>query len=175
MQARDEFLTRVMSGPKQFLIPIFQRTYSWPTKHCEQLFKDVKDAGTLSGIQSHFVGSIVLAPNESATNSSIPQWQVIDGQQRLTSFTLLILAMIHQAKTLSMTMICDSYLDAIKDYYISNSFGQNDTRYKLLLTQSDNETLKCLVDGRKVASPVSERVMENFECFCEQHLRCTDY
>lgn len=168
MQARDEFLTRILMGPKQFLIPIFQRTYSWSESHCQQLLQDVMRAGTHPSVQSHFVGSVVLAPNETATNASIPQWQVIDGQQRLTTFTLLIMALIRQANELELTQVCATSLEALKDYFVSNNFGQGDAHYKLLLTKTDCETLKCLIDGRKMVHPFSERIMENYEFFCEQ-------
>ena len=75
MQARDVFLTQLMQGPKQFLIPIFQRTYSWTQSNCDQLLRDIVHAGESHYIQSHFVGSIVLIPSQQTT-ASIPQWQV---------------------------------------------------------------------------------------------------
>ena len=58
MQARDVFLTQLMQGPKQFLIPIFQRTYSWTQFNCDQLLRDIGRAGEHNYVQSHFVGSI---------------------------------------------------------------------------------------------------------------------
>ncbi|NYT79075.1 DUF262 domain-containing protein [Alcaligenaceae bacterium] len=168
MQARDEFLTHILMGPKQFLIPIFQRTYSWPESHCNQLYKDVLHVGKTPVIPGHFIGSVVLAPNEQANNASIPQWLVIDGQQRLTTFTLLIIALIRRADELGMQSVGATALAAIKDYYIANGFGQGEARFKLLLTQYDRQTLNSLIDGKTPAKPVSDRVVENFIFFCEQ-------
>ena len=59
MKAQDLPLTQLLQGAKQFIVPIFQRTYSWETHHCEQLFKDILRVGGDSNQQAHFIGSVV--------------------------------------------------------------------------------------------------------------------
>lgn len=166
MQARDVFLTQLMQGPKQFLIPIFQRTYSWTHVNCNQLFRDICHAGQSSYIQSHFIGSLVLISSEDTT-ASIPQWQVIDGQQRLTTVTLLIAAFLDKAKELGCDVVSAVPLPAIREYYLSNTYGEGDAKYKLLLTKGDKPGLCALVDQKKLPVKSSENVKKNYQYFYE--------
>jgi uncharacterized protein with ParB-like and HNH nuclease domain/predicted transport protein len=164
MQARDEFLTRLMQGPKQFLIPIFQRTYSWTHANCDQLFKDIVNAGSSYQIQSHFIGSLVLISSQS-TSASIPQWQVIDGQQRLTTVTILIAALLDRAKELDCEVIAATQLAAIREYYLSNTYGEGDTKYKLLLTKGDKPALCSLIEQKGFPENSSANVRQNYQYF----------
>ncbi len=164
MQARDEFLTRLMQGPKQFLIPIFQRTYSWTHANCDQLFKDIVNAGSSQQIQSHFIGSLVLISSQS-TSASIPQWQVIDGQQRLTTVTLLIAALLDRAKELGCEVVAATPLAAIREYYLSNTYGEGDTKYKLLLTKGDKPALCNLIEQKELPENSSVNVRQNYQYF----------
>lgn len=166
MQARDVFLAQLMQGPKQFLVPIFQRTYSWKEVHCAQLYKDIIQTGKSEHIQSHFIGSIVLISNQQTT-ASIPQWQVIDGQQRLTTTTLLISAMIYRAKELGLETIAATPLDGITEYYLTNSYGDGDSRYKLLLTKSDKSSLCALIDHQSETDAVTGKMLQNYKYFIE--------
>ena len=79
-----------LEGTKQFTVPIFQRRYSWETNNCEDLWEDVWRIGTNEGNLFHFLGSIVSISDGSAT---FPSFRVIDGQQRLTTISLLISAL----------------------------------------------------------------------------------
>jgi uncharacterized protein with ParB-like and HNH nuclease domain/predicted transport protein len=166
MQARDVFLTQLMQGPKQFLIPIFQRTYSWTQFNCDQLLRDIKHAGEHHYIQSHFIGSIVLIQSQQSS-ASIPQWQVIDGQQRLTTVSVLIAALLNKAKDLKHEVIAATPLEGIRDYFLANAYGQEEGRYKLVLTKGDKESLFDLVDGKKLKKKASANVKNNYEYFYE--------
>lgn len=81
-----------LKGPKQFIIPIYQRTYSWTQKECGQLWDDIIKTGGNDKVPGHFVGSIVYIEKGLYQVSSIPQLLVIDGQQRLTTISLLLAA-----------------------------------------------------------------------------------
>ncbi|MCO7216605.1 DUF262 and DUF1524 domain-containing protein [Halomonas sp. OfavH-34-E] len=166
MQARDVFLTQLIQGPKQFLIPIFQRKYSWKEPHCQQLFQDILRAGASQRTDSHFTGSVVLIPNHH-TMASIPQWQVIDGQQRLTTVTLLMAALASRAAKLGMEKVGMTPLKAIRGYFLTNEYGQDEAVYKLLLTKGDREALCALIDGKIPKKNLSKNVVENFQLFCE--------
>ncbi|MAY36420.1 MAG: hypothetical protein CMN84_10000 [Spongiibacteraceae bacterium] len=167
MQARDVFLTQLMQGPKQFLIPIFQRTYSWTQSNCDQLLSDIVHAGGSHYIQSHFVGSIVLIPSQQTT-ASIPQWQVIDGQQRLTTISILMTALLCKAKSLKHDVIAATPLEGIRDYFLANAYGGGDGRYKLVLTKGDKQNLFDLVDGKNLNNNgATSNVKNNYDYFFE--------
>ncbi|MFC0267913.1 DUF262 and DUF1524 domain-containing protein [Kushneria aurantia] len=165
MQAADVSLAQLIQGPKQFLIPIFQRTYSWHEPHCCQLFRDIVRAGASSRIESHFTGSVVLIPNHQ-TMASIPQWQVVDGQQRLTTVTLLMAALVKQASELGIEQVGMTPIQAIRGYFLANEYGQGSAAYKLLLTKGDRNTLCALIDGRALPEGGSQNVVDNFQLFC---------
>lgn len=92
MQAQDVRLTELLEGPKQFIVPVFQRDYSWGTKHCLQLWKDILRVGADEKAKAHFIGSVVYIAAEE-TSARITRWLLIDGQQRLTTLTLLLTAL----------------------------------------------------------------------------------
>ena len=78
MKAQDLPFTQLLEGSKQFIIPIFQRTYSWDIGNCEQLWNDIIRVGSNNGLNSHFIGSAVYIP-EQETSAAISRWLVIDG------------------------------------------------------------------------------------------------
>jgi len=165
MQASDKSLVEIIQGPKQFLIPIFQRTYNWKEIHCALLYKDIispRQAG-------HFIGSVVLISNLETT-ASIPKWQVIDGQQRLTTITLLIIALLKRANELGMESVSATSLAAIEEYFLTNGFGDGDMHYKLLLTKRDKSSLRALVDKKYDSEDVSDNMKRNFDYFCDQFI-----
>ena len=98
MKASSANLLTVIKGPKQFVIPIYQRTYSWQLAQCDQLLKDIIRISKNDNLQGHFLGSIVYFQEDIHTISDVPKLLVIDGQQRLTTVSLLILALSHFLK-----------------------------------------------------------------------------
>ena len=94
MQASSANLLSLIKGPRQFIIPIYQRTYSWHQTQCDQLFNDIlrmsDNEQAQDESQGHFVGSVVYFQESIHTVSDVPRLLVIDGQQRLTTITLLI-------------------------------------------------------------------------------------
>src|SRR5580692_711639 len=92
MKAEDVHITELLEGPKQFIVPVFQRDYSWGTKHCLQLWEDIVRVGSDDNVKAHFVGSVVYIAAED-TSAKITRWLLIDGQQRLTTLTILLAAL----------------------------------------------------------------------------------
>jgi uncharacterized protein with ParB-like and HNH nuclease domain len=92
MKAEDTKLTQLLEGPKQFIVPVFQRDYSWGTRHCLQLWRDIVRVGSDNNAKAHFVGSVVYIAAED-TSAKITRWLLIDGQQRLTTLTILLAAL----------------------------------------------------------------------------------
>lgn len=173
MKAEDTRFTELLEGPKQFIVPVFQRDYSWGTKHCLQLWKDIIRAGTHENVKAHFIGSIVYVAAEE-TSAKINRWLVIDGQQRLTTIALLLAALRDQMPAGETNGKEPADEDALPtraeldDYYLCNAHGKGDRRHKLHLRRADQETLTAVLDGRDLPKSSSERIVENFEFFKEQ-------
>ncbi len=166
MKATETLLLPFLQGKKQFVIPIYQRTYSWNQKQCRQLWNDIVRAGGDPSIDGHFVGSIVYIQEGLYQGSGIPQLLVIDGQQRLTTLSLLLAALGEAVEGQDGESIFSS--EEIKEDYLINKHGKKHQRYKLLLTQSDRETLTSLVEGVEMPNSASARVIENYRFFQEQ-------
>jgi hypothetical protein len=93
MKATEAKLLDFLKKSPQFVIPIYQRTYSWTEKECMQLWDDIIRCGRDENIAVHFVGSIVYIEKADSNLSTWEPLLVIDGQQRLTTVTLLIAAL----------------------------------------------------------------------------------
>lgn len=165
MKAQDLQLTQLLEGSKQFVIPIFQRSYSWDEGNCRQLWDDIIRVGKNVELNTHFIGSAVYIP-ETNVDAAIPRWLVIDGQQRITTVSLLLLAL----KKLLEKENLDEPISAaqLEDYYLRNRYGKNDDAYRLLLTQTDKESLKRLVDGKEPGEDDSHRIAENYRFFSDK-------
>jgi uncharacterized protein with ParB-like and HNH nuclease domain/predicted transport protein len=164
MKAEETNFLKFLSAPKQLVIPIYQRTYSWKFKECDQLWKDIIKTGEDSNIAGHFVGSIVYIEKGLYQVSSLPKLLVIDGQQRLTTLSLLISALCNfikekQIKTEKINP------DRITSYYLLNDREQGEEKYKLVLTQTDKNAFFKVLENRELAEEDSERIKENYEFF----------
>ena len=165
MKAQDLQFTQLLEGSKQFIVPIFQRTYSWEHSHCEQLWDDIIRVGQNSELNSHFIGSAVYIPDQD-TSAAISRWLVIDGQQRITTMMLLLLAF---KRRLEAEEIEDPVSPAlIEDYYLKNRYGAGELGYKMLLTRTDKNTLIALLDGKDSGEGASHRIVENFQFFTDK-------
>ncbi|MGD0767481.1 MAG: DUF262 and DUF1524 domain-containing protein [Tepidisphaeraceae bacterium] len=173
MKAEDTRFTRLFEGPKQFIVPVFQRDYSWGTKHCLQLWKDIIRAGSKESVKAHFIGSIVYVAAEE-TSATVTRWLVIDGQQRLTTVALLLAALRNQLPKGEADEDEPAGEDALptreelEDYYLRNPHGKTDRRYKLNLRRADQHTLMAVMDGGDMPKSASERIAENFAFFEDQ-------
>src|SRR3984893_5126518 len=93
MKATEARLLEFLKKSPQFVIPIYQRSYSWTERECRQLWDDILRTGRDDKISAHFVGSIVYVEKGLYSVTSQSPLLVIDGQQRLTTVTLLIEAL----------------------------------------------------------------------------------
>ncbi|HKO62105.1 MAG TPA: DUF262 and DUF1524 domain-containing protein [Pyrinomonadaceae bacterium] len=155
-----------LQGIKQFIIPIYQRTYSWNLSQCRQLWDDITRAGADESLSAHFVGSIVYIERGLYQVSAVPQLLVIDGQQRITTVSLLLSAfgkVIEERQA-----VLDISRKKVSNYYLINPDEEADLHYKLVLTQSDKETLKSIIDDRDPPTVPSIRLKENYRFFLEQ-------
>ena len=99
MRATVTPILKFLEGTQQFVIPIYQRMYSWEKEHCQRLWADVLRIGGHSEVQSHFFGSIVyMEPEEPQNLGDVRKLLVIDGQQRLATLSLLLSALCRTIK-----------------------------------------------------------------------------
>lgn len=163
MKASSANLLSVLKGPKQFVIPIYQRTYSWQIAQCEKLLKDIIRISKDPSLPGHFIGSIVYFQEGIHTVSDVPELLVIDGQQRLTTVSLMIAAIAEFVKENDIEI--ETSFTKLQNYYLLNAEEEGNLRYKLLLTRRDKETLIDLIKGIPLREDHSQRVYENFNYF----------
>lgn len=146
MKAVETNLLKFLQGTKQFIIPIYQRKYSWTISQCRQLWNDILRAAEDEKIKGHFVGSIVYIERGLYQISSVPQLLVIDGQQRMTTLTLFLLALGKAIEESDQP--CDITRRKIMNYYLVNNDEEGDQYHKLILTKSDKDTLISLTSKK---------------------------
>lgn len=160
------FLT-LIKGPKQFVIPIYQRTYSWQISQCSKLLDDILRISQDDSAPGHFIGSVVYFQEAIYTQADVPQLLVIDGQQRLTTISLLIAAIAEFLQDNEDVKI-DTNAAKLKNYYLLNAEESGDLRFKLLLTRNDKDTIINILKGVPLGNNPSQRVAENYDYFKKQ-------
>ncbi len=139
----------------QFVIPIYQRLYSWKKEQCEQLWDDIIKIGGNDKMNGHFIGSILYVRVDATHSSPL---LIIDGQQRLTTITLLFIALRNHSSDEVKCKEIESYL--------INSNKDGDKKFRLILSESDKDTLLFLIDkNKRKPSEPSSKIMENFKLF----------
>ncbi|STO73793.1 Uncharacterized conserved protein [Helicobacter pylori] len=154
------------SQEKQFVIPIYQRVYSWEKEQCKQLWDDIIKTGGNDQIEGHFIGSIVFV-HDGIYTTNYNELLIIDGQQRLTTITLLFIALRNHSS--------DEVKRKKMESYLINSDKDGDKKFRLILSESDRDTLLSLIDkDRRKPSEPSLKIMENFKLFEEWIRKNTD-
>ncbi|MFO0940700.1 MAG: DUF262 and DUF1524 domain-containing protein [Pirellulales bacterium] len=170
MKATEAKLIEFLKKSPQFVIPIYQRTYSWTDKECRQLWDDIIRTGRDEKLVAHFVGSIVYVEKGLSNLTTQEPLLVIDGQQRLTTLKLLLAAL---AKALEkqeegQREPVDGFSPRkIRHYYLLNTEEDGERRYKLLLSQTDKASLIAILDNAEQPKDFSLRVTSNFSLFEE--------
>jgi hypothetical protein len=165
MQAINRPFSGIINGSTQFVIPVFQRDYRWEEAQCRQLWRDIKRAATAS--HGHFIGSVVYIATGD-TFAGFTRWLLIDGQQRLTTLTLLLAALRNHIKDTNWRGDEDAPTAAkIDAYFLQNSQEEGKRRQKLVLRRRDDETLAAIISGGDLPVEPSDRVLEAYELFQE--------
>lgn len=163
-----EFLDKA----KHFVIPIYQRSYSWTEKECGQLFDDILRTGLNDQVNAYFVGSIVYVEKGLYAVTGKSPLLVIDGQQRLTTVMLLIEALSRQ---LGENELLDGFsAKKLRNYYLINSLETGEDKYKLILSQTDKTSLISILDNYDLPKDYSVRIKENFDFFKSKLLETKD-
>lgn len=171
MKATEARLLDLLAKGSQFVIPIYQRTYSWTESECAQLWSDLLRAGQDDALNAHFIGSIVHVEKGLSNLVSQEPNLVIDGQQRLTTATLILAALaevLDQRPEEEREPLDGFSPKKLRNRYLVNADEEGERFHKLVLSQGDKDTLKSIVRQIAVPPQSSERVVENFDYFKQQ-------
>ena len=155
----EDFLS---SNKTQFVIPVYQRNYDWSLNQCKQLLNDILEVGTNKDMNAHFIGSIVYVHDDVYTSSKIKELSIIDGQQRLTTLTLIYLVLHSLAKDLKD----QGLVDEISETYLINKFAPEEEKLKLRPTENNDKALKYLLRcDRNEEFQDFSKLIDNFDYF----------
>lgn len=159
MRAIDGNVLKIFNGEKQFIVPLYQRTYSWKEEQCRRLWNDIVflEKNSKNG---HFIGSIVSVI-ESAPISGTSKSLVIDGQQRLTTLTILLIALRDYLSSKGINT-------AITRKFLKNDTDKESDLYKLILTYSDKDVLIKLIENSPTEDVKNSRILDAYHYFLTQ-------
>lgn len=155
----DRFLA---SSETAFAIPVYQRNYDWTRVQCQQLFNDILAIGADETQSGHFIGSIVYVHDDVYSASGLRELTIIDGQQRLTTLTLIFIALYRHA----MATGKDQQAQRIFKTYLINEFAEDAEKLKLKPTDNNKVALAQIMDPKEaVKASGYSRLIENFRFF----------
>lgn len=151
MHADDHAVEEILAEGRRFMVPLYQRKYQWHDKQLIPFWDDVeaKAIEVLEGESrfQHYMGALILAPvGEAAQIGVTPRVQVVDGQQRLTTFQLFLAAL----REVACKHKCEDVANHVRDYMF-NKLKSKDTdkltHFKLTPTPSDQEIFHDIVEN----------------------------
>ncbi len=155
----EDFLS---SNKTQFVIPVYQRNYDWSIVQCKQLLDDILEVGTNKRMNAHFIGSIVYIHDDVYTATRIKELTIIDGQQRLTTLTLIYVVLYTLAKELDN----ESLVNEISETYLINKFAPEEEKLKLRPTENNDKALRYLLRGDKNEEyTIFSKLIDNYDYF----------
>lgn len=161
MNATEVPLHRFLSYPStRFLIPVYQRNYDWKYKQCAQLLSDIRSNSNSQNATPYFIGSIVHTSQSNL--ASLRELVIIDGQQRITTINLLLLAICNVFKNAN-----DTRYEEIWDQYLQNKYLDEGTKLKLKPVQKDEKAYYNLVNDNIDLVESGNRILENYKYFVD--------
>ena len=155
----DKFLA---TNETTFAIPVYQRNYDWTLTQCRQLLHDIIETGKNDKINAHFIGSIVYVHDDVYTASGLTELTIIDGQQRLTTITLIYIALYRLAQQLDNQML----VNRIHKTYLINEFAPEAEKLKLKPTENNKEALRYILNSEEREEFRGySKIIENFNFF----------
>ncbi len=155
----EKFLSNVKT---QFVIPVYQRDYDWAKPQCKQIFDDILKISR-SNKNAHFIGSIVYICDDIYTSSNVNEFIIIDGQQRLTTLTLIYIVLYHLAIEMKDK---ERSLDIEETFLINKFASELEKKYKLQLTEHNDKAIKHILSTEvKEKFEGYSKVIANFDYF----------
>lgn len=164
MKGNETRLVGFMEGSdKRFIIPVYQRNYDWKTENCKQLFDDLVKV-VKQERNSHFFGSIV------SVSEGFSGHLIIDGQQRLTTVSLLMLALRNMIVEGKVHSEDSSISNKLLKKYLIDEYSDNETRVKLKPVKDDRTAFDRLFDDNE-ENIKEANITANYEYFCNRILQ----
>lgn len=158
MKGDAQPLIRFFDGSdKRFIIPLYQRNYDWKEENCEQLFEDLVKLHK-SKRKSHFFGSIV-----SSIQSGTEDRFIIDGQQRITTVSLLLIAMVNAQKEELITVTDTKLKEKIFKRYLVDEYQEDERKVKLKPIKKDMQAFDALLYKPKEQYIKESNVTRNYD------------
>lgn len=167
MEAKEKVILRdvLYNMKSQFCIPVFQRNYSWNEKNCERLFNDICELMD-NKERNHFIGSFVYKMVKLVDIQYI-QFVLIDGQQRLTSLTLILKALYDYLGTLGVEY--EQLCEEIKDSYLFNKFAKEaNLKLKLKPNKEDDKNFNYLMSNKFDEIDKNSLIYQNYKYFLDR-------
>ncbi|GAA1764375.1 GmrSD restriction endonuclease domain-containing protein [Kocuria aegyptia] len=146
--AQETTLQKILEGENQYIVPLYQRPYQWGRAQWSVLWQDIiqlTEDMKEDPSSNHFIGSLVLAPYSGNVAGGLTRHLVVDGQQRLTTLTILLVA-IHD-HVLSHDPTARRGAERIKNTFLTNQYLEDPYRIKLVPTQADRDAYSAVIDG----------------------------
>jgi len=168
MDAGIRTVQDLLAGTSAYLIPYFQRSYSWGEKQWGKLWDDVLALDSENGTKKHFIGPLVTVPLTQLPGDNLSRFEVIDGQQRLTTISIFICALGSAIRDLGDP----DYADGLRESYLIHHRRKDQYRYKLMPRSVDRGTWQALVDLRHDGDDAASVVDDAWRWFYD---RVTSY
>ena len=175
MKATEAKLLEFIKKSPQFVIPIYQRAYSWTDRECRQFWDDIIRTGENDEIKAHFVGSIVYIEKGIYQVTSQSPLLVIDGQQRLTTLSLLLAALANRLDDLPQGKqeIIEGFSPRkLRNYYLLNPEEDGERHYKLILSKTDKESLIAVIDNKEIPKDAFIKIVRFIEAYVFRRAIC---
>lgn len=166
MRAKNTTLNEFLTRQIKMCIPIYQRKYNWSLDECKQLLQDILSIGSDDSRKSYFIGSIVVKKDSEELLDPLAEVTLIDGQQRITTLTLIYCALCDYYK--ANERLCHNIYG---NYLVNHDLEETN---KLHLTKDDNESLKYIINSIitdkefKLTPDNSINIYNNYEYFKKQ-------
>lgn len=164
MQAKENRIIEFLSlSETKFTIPVYQRNYDWEEHQCSILLKDIVEIGSNPSSLPHFIGSIVYIHEGiySTLATSNKELSIIDGQQRLTTITLLLTAIYHKALEFGQKKIADK----IYDKYLTDEYMESKTKIKLIPPGENFRILNDIIENNLFSVENNNNFIKNYRYF----------
>lgn len=163
MKAAETKVDRFLgSNETAFAIPVYQRNYDWAKTQCAQLFKDILAVGADDTQSGHFIGSIVYVHDDVHAVAALQEFTIIDGQQRLTTLTLIYIAIYRHFLAVGE----EREAQRIYKTYLINEFAEDAEKLKLKPTDNNKAALAQMMDPEEAVKVSGySRLIDNFRFF----------
>ncbi|MEM7802448.1 MAG: DUF262 domain-containing protein, partial [Chloroflexota bacterium] len=148
MKADNITLQGILNSPNRYIIPVFQRYYSWGRKEWAQLWENIIELDQPEDEQTHFMGALVFVPDFREAYS-MPTFQVIDGQQRMITLSLLMCALRNTARANGFSGLAAE----VTDTFLRHPYKSGEEVFRVYPRQRDREEYMAVVDHRSFKGP----------------------